>query len=340
MIAINQQSITESANLLLEAKSGLDARTIDLSKAYPEINYLFERDGQACFSLGDIQAVKGKAKSGKSTFLIGLLATLLVGENMGFKALISGCSGMYIDTEQNPINTAKMTRKVHAICDLPKDKNDDRFVAINLRGDNPAERKVFIREAIEKYKPQFLIIDGIKDLIEGGDINAPKESGQTVQFLMTVTKEHNLAILTVLHENKNDTNMRGHVGTELLNKCSEVWQITKTDNVFDVEQTENRNEASHVLKFSFQFNDDHMPELIESLPKESVKSKNLRLRHVDFQSCLPPHQSLKYADLINEYSEKSGLAQKTAKNHITEFRRSGFLLKDSTADEYKYNYLI
>lgn len=337
MIEINLQSISESVSLLLDAKSGLEKRIIDLSKVYPEIQYLFERNGQACFSRGDIQAVKGKAKSGKTTFIVALLSTLIEGENMSFKAVNPGCRAMYIDTEQNPINTVTLTRKVHSICGLSEAENHERFTAINLRGDNPAERKVFIQEAIEKYKPDFIIIDGVKDLIEGGDINSPRESSETVQFLMKLTKEYYGAILTILHENKNDENMRGHVGTELLNKCSEVWQIKKVDEVFEVEQTENRNQASKLISYSFKFDDDHLPILVDSIPSQSREEKLYRKKFESFYFCLQPGLQLSYTRLKEEYSQANGCSEKTAERDIATYLMNGCLLKDDKSKEYRFN---
>lgn len=335
--AINMKSINSHTDLLTEPKTGLQARIIDLSKPYPDITYLFERNGQCCFSLGDIQAVKGKAKSGKTTFLIGLFATLITGENMGFKAIESGRISMYVDTEQNPINTAKMVRKVHSICSLPKNENNERFIAINLRGDNPAERRKFIHEAVEKYKPSFVIVDGLKDIIEGGDINTPKESSEAVQFLMTLTKAFNVAILTVLHENKSDTNMRGHVGTELLNKCSEVWQIKKVENVFEAEQIENRNEASNMVNFSFEFNDDHIPVLVEIEPKQSPQEKTRQKKVESFYFCLPPGMRRTHGELSIEYCQAYGCSEKTAERDIANFLRNGYLIKDEVTKEYRFN---
>jgi len=342
MSEINPQMILDHVNNLIEPskiepETGLEDRIIDLSKLYPEIDYLFERDEQKCFSCGDIQVIKGKAKSGKSTFMISLLVALLVGENMGFKAIRSGCISLYIDTEQNPINTVKMVRKVHSVCGLPLNINNKQFTALNLRGDNPVERKSFIREAVEEYKPQFIIIDGIKDLIEGGDINDEKESGKAVQFLMTITKEFNPAILTVLHENKNDTNLRGHIGTELLNKCSEVWQVKKTDNVFEAEQIENRNDPSGIINFSFEFNEDGLPAMVKSEAKQRPEEKTIQRKIESFYFCLQPGIRRTYTVLNSEYCEAYGCKAKTAENDIATYLKNGYLLKDDVSKEYRFN---
>lgn len=342
MSELNPKRFLDHVNTLIEPsqiepETGLQARIIHLLKEYAEIDYLIEWDGQKCFSRGDFQVIKGKAKSGKSTFMISLLVTLLIGVYMGFKALKNGCVSLYIDTEQNPINTVKMVRKVHSICGLPMNEDDKRFTAINLRGDNPTERKSFIREALEKFKPQFIIIDGIKDLIEGGDINDEKESGKAVQFLMVITKEFNAAVLTVLHENKTDSNLRGHIGTELLNKCSEVWQVKKNDNLFEAEQIENRNDPSGIINFSFEFNEEGLPVMVESVPKISVQERTETKKLETFRQCLPQMKSLSYTELTKLYCEYYGCADPTAHKHISSFIKMNFLTHQSDGN-YKFNY--
>ena len=334
---LNLETINSHAEKLIDPKSELDDRTIDLRSKYPDIDYLLEWNGKRCFSIGDIQVIKGKAKSGKSTFLIGLMTALLCGEYMGFKAVKSECRILYFDTEQNKINTAKMIGKIHFLSNFPVNENHKRLKAINLRGDNPAERKRFIREAIEKYKPDLNIIDGGKDLIEGGDINSARDSTDTVQFLMAITKDFNVAILTLLHENKNDSNPRGHIGTELLNKCSEAWQITKSDKIFDVEQIENRNEPSGIIKVSFEINDENLPVLAEFVPRQSPKEKLWQEKVGSLYYCLKPGVRLCYTNLVEDYRKALGRSETTAQRDVGTFLKAGYLLKDDVSNEYRFN---
>jgi hypothetical protein len=51
---------------------------------------------------------------------------------------------------------------------------------------------------------------------------------------MRISSEYNYAVVCILHENKSarDTTMRGHLGTELLNKSSEVKSASKLNDTF------------------------------------------------------------------------------------------------------------
>ena len=47
--------------------------------------------------------------------------------------------------------------------------------------------------------------------------------------LLKWTEEKQIHIINVLHQNKSDTNARGHIGTELINKAETVLSVTVND---------------------------------------------------------------------------------------------------------------
>lgn len=309
---------------------------IDLSKEEPDIEFLFDKSGIGCVSIGDIIVIKGKAKAGKSTLMICWIAVVLKGEYMGFRARKENLTALYIDTEQNPANTRKFVRKVHLICGYLENENFPRFRAMNLRGKNPEERSRFVMEAVEFLKPDLIVVDGAKDLIPDGDINNPKSCNETVQLLMTITKNYPAALVTILHENKNDTNMRGHIGTELLNKCSECWQVVKSNaNIFEIEQAETRNEP--IDGFSFELNEDKLPVEVQALPKVSRANATDRKKRDAFKECLPPDKIMPHKALYELYMEYYGCKESSAKTHISEGLKKKYLIRQPNG-EYQFNY--
>jgi len=192
-------------------------------------------------------------------------------------------------------------------------------------------------DAVEFLKPDLIIVDGAKDLIPDGDINNPKSCGETVQLLMAITKQYPVALVTILHENKNDSNLRGHIGTELVNKCSECWQVVKKENIFEIEQAESRNEP--IEGFSFELNADKLPVEVEALPKVSRANATDQKKRDAFKECLPPDKSMKYAELAALYMEFYGCEKSSAKNHIAEGIKKKYLKKLSNGD-YEFIYEI
>lgn len=89
---------------------------------------------------------------------------------------------------------------------------------------------------------------------------------------MQWTDDRQIHIHTILHQNKNDENARGHIGTELNNKAETIMQVEvdKDDKSISVV------EAVHIRDrefepFAFRINEDALPELVESyLPKVKV----------------------------------------------------------------------
>ncbi len=314
----------------------LKSRLIDLSKDKPKIEYLLTRNGIGCLSKGDFQIIKGRKKSGKSTFITILVTALIKDNFMGFKAVKSGLSILYLDTEQNPCNTAIMKQKVNEMCGKDTSFNHPQFTAYNLRGDNPTIRRKLISQAVLEGKPDLVVIDGIKDLLESGDINNASDSNSVVQFLMELTLKYNLPILTVIHQNKGDTELRGHLGAEIGNKMSEEWQLTKINDVFTVKQVENRNEQSDAFYLRFQLDNNKLPVLIDDKPQLSKVDETKQKKINAFQKCLPQGIAKRNKDLSNDYCKAYGCDIKTTEKDLNHFKTSGYLIHQGSL--YRFNY--
>ncbi len=316
----------------------LKSRLIDLTKDEPKIDYLLTRNGIGCLSKGDFQIIKGRKKAGKSTFIAILVTAFIKGEFMGFNAVKQGLKVLYIDTEQNRSNTAKINENVNILCGKELRHNHPQFTAYNLRGDNPIIRKKLITQAIAECKPDLVIIDGIKDLLETGDINNPSDSHAVVQLLMELTEKYNFPILTVIHENKGDTELRGHLGTEIGHKMSEEWQLVKSNEVFTVKQVENRNERSGAISFQFKLDERTLPELINDRQKVELVDKTKLHKLGYFQKCLPVGTSRNNKDLTAEYRKISTYAKSTAEKDIKDFKQYGYLIHEEKSKDYRFNF--
>ena len=146
---------------------------------------------------------------------------------------------LYIDTEQEKENTAKVARRVHWLCGWPLNEPNDRFHVIWLRAEDSNEgRWAKVRAAIGKYKPLAVFVDGIRDVL--GDFNDLKESASLIDQCMSMSTYLHCTFWSVLHENPGSDKMRGHLGTEAANKASDVIRVTKKKTAsgvkFEVEQ--------------------------------------------------------------------------------------------------------
>jgi hypothetical protein len=331
-IAEHVEKIIRGGN---EISDELQARIIT-SNEESTINYLFEKNGIGCFSRSSIIVIKGKPKCGKTKFLIGLIIAVQKGERLGFKIKQKGRSVIiYVDTEQSRAKTSEIKAKIDSLSGTSDNGSSFLFIVINICADSPYERRKYILEVLKIFNPDALFIDGIKDLIDSLDVNDARKCGEVIEFLMQISQKYNLALVTTIHENKGNDYLRGHLGSELLNKCSECWQVRKSGGIFQVEQTETRNQP--VSGLNFQLNEDILPVLIDipsKFPMTEEKPEN-KFREA-FLKCLPEGAMVKYCELKTKYATETKLSLKTAEKHIKKAVEDGIIKNNDGIYEFNY----
>lgn len=303
-----------------------DEFLIDLSETVTELDYTFEINGIPTFPKGDIQGIKAKAKQGKTHVVLCLIIALFKGSFLSIKSRVEKPKVCYFATEEYQNSLFLLARKVHKRCGWDLGKNHKDFRVYTLRKQSPKERSEYIEKRIRKDKPNVVFIDGIRDLLY--DFNNIKESSEIVTSLLKISAECHCAIVNVLHTNKGnfDSNMRGHLGTELLNKCSDILEVEKKCNVFYVKETDCRNIPTGEWAFSLDE---------EGLPQEAViiskVDKRIRGMEQAFSTILIDGTTLSFSELRNAYMKVSNLKIDAANKHIIEMTSKGFLKK--TSDE-------
>ena len=134
------------------------------------------------------------------------------------------------------------------------------FDVFNVRGVPWKERRDLLCEAVTRCKPDLVIVDGIRDLVN--DINDGVLAQEVMEELMHLATEHDCCIVCVLHQNKSgeDHNLRGWIGTELMNKAFEVYSCEKLmpQRIFSLEQTLTRKYDIERTMY-FEVGDDGLP---------------------------------------------------------------------------------
>nr|WP_315176327.1 hypothetical protein [uncultured Flavobacterium sp.] len=147
---------------------------------------------------------------------------------------------------------------------------------------------------------------------------------------MRWTDERNIHIHTVLHQNKGDTNSRGHIGTELNNKAETILQVAKdiTDlNVSIVSAVHIRTREFD--KFAFKIDQLGLPILLE----EYKFSDNGNKRGVDFNTI---SDKVHLQTLLNVFTEKSELTYgNLIKSLTTAYETMGYKFGNNKIKELK-----
>ena len=234
---------------------------IDRNVEYPDPEYLIEIGGVPTMPKGNLVALSAKWKNGK-TFFCDILAAIFLGSDQfaNCRSLIETRRVLFFDTEQARSDTARIRKTIDAM--IPENRQDDYEVSClrDMAIDKDIEEKGtmsrfdFIKCCIEHDHPDLVVIDGIADLIY--NYNDVVESQSIVNQLAAIANEHNCCIVVVMHQNKgqNDKNMKGHLGTMLFQKCSDVFNVEKCGSVFVASHAVSRHRNCEDIAFKLDAN--------------------------------------------------------------------------------------
>ena len=299
------EATTLSPKMLL-----LEKLRITPEKELEPMEFLFRLFGKPCFPRRELVAITGKAKSGK-TFVTSMLMACSITQKVLAMERNTDCTDntdskplrvLWYDTEQSDESTQdilknrvlQMIQKTNtnhsnitnekSTLDLFNSCSEEQSVSsvksvveksfdvFNVRAVEWKERRSLLKEAVERYEPDLVIVDGIRDLVN--DINDGVLAQEVMEELLHLATERNCCIVCVLHQNKGseDHNLRGWIGTELMNKAFEVYACEKMmpQRVFKLEQTLTRKYDIEQSMY-FEVNEQGLPQSSVG-PTEGVAS--------------------------------------------------------------------
>ena len=280
---------------------------LDPREDYPEPYYMLEYNGVPFSTVGGLGAISGQKKNGKSFVLTQLMAAIL-GSNTsertrqylpGLKVpdrtidyLGHPPKVLYVDTEMERLNSAKVLRRVHWLCgvDMNQPFPGDRFAVLWLKNMPKDEgikaykkRYELIKLAIDAIQPDVVFIDGLRDLL--ASINDEEQGTTILDELGSMAEERRMSIWCALHQNPKansdgeDSKMRGWIGTELGNKVSDTFVSIKSKTQNGVSFTVKQQDArgKDLDDWKFEITEDAgalgVPRIITTGTNLSSKSK-------------------------------------------------------------------
>lgn len=268
----------------------IDARRILPSTVVTPHQFLYEWDNRPCFARGELVALTGKAKSGK-TYVCSLLMALAVKKQIiGIRRIQSEpLNVLWIDTEQSSDSTHEiLTMRIASL--IEQEVPDEQFFVYNFRQDNWQERLSLVLACISKHKPDLVIFDGIRDVV--GDINNYQEAQSVLDKMLSIASWSNACIVCVLHQNKSleDKTLRGALGTELQNKSFETYECQKDPDthIFSMRQVATRK-YDIFQKLEWTVDDDGLPVLERSTANNfgGDLAKEYYARQIDAKRIIP-----------------------------------------------------
>jgi hypothetical protein len=309
--------------------------------------------GNQIFStLGNFSTILARPKVGKTTFSAILVSSLLSGKiHLKFVPNLPDKRKkiLWIDTEQGKSECVKTIRFISKLVTGNEKQHPENLHFLSLRQFGPQQRSTITEVAINYFKDiSFVIIDGIRDFATS--INDEKEATAITDKLLKWTQEKNIHILTILHQNKGDSNARGHLGTELMNKAETVAKLNREESngtrltIVEPEFTRHRD----FEKFAYSLNDNG--DLIEEDAVQGYQPKTPKaeeLTHIEITEILKQvyanGESYQFAKLQNKIYEicNENMFKQFGKNKcsdlIKRMKQERFITQKQGSNEYINN---
>jgi len=259
--------------------------TIEVDEPEKAIELRFGMDSYIFGTLGNFSLIQGKAKSRKSYFLSVLMAAA-ISENDVCKHVrghLSDRVNVYIDTEQGDFHSAKAKKTIQTMAGLDPRVNHPNFIHYRFRGLLTNKERMKLTDYVMKTTDNLglVVIDGIVDLASKG-VNDEEEATAIASKLLEWTDRNNCHISVVLHENKNDRNAKGHLGSYIVQKAETTISLQKSETIngaSDIvpEYTRNKEFPPMIMRITgYDSVELEINEPVESIPDRVFTSDDLK----------------------------------------------------------------
>lgn len=299
----------------------LSSAKLDLSQNIPDPQMLVSKSDLPICTRGNFSFVIGLPGARKS-FLCTGIAGAFINENgcMGLDNPNGTGNVLWIDTEQAPGHVGRVGRRLHRIAGLPTDINSSSINIYLLREFQPDTRRKVFLAAVELHHPDFIVLDGVSDLIK--DPNNSEQATSVITELMRVTKEYDCHILTVIHANVGSEKARGHLGSEALRKCETAILVEADGDCSVCKWAKTRDMRPSDFAFTVQ---NGLPIEVEYKSKESRADKLQQ----DIIAAMPPlPDAIVFKDLTARIMGVSGIKYDASVKRIKKAVEKGYIIKN------------
>ncbi|WP_114937543.1 AAA family ATPase [Mucilaginibacter endophyticus] len=297
----------------------------------PKPDIVFAVNEISIFTKKSISTLVGRAKSGKTTVTSWIVSQCI---NNLIKVL-------YIDTEQGLYYGSRTQSWILRMSGLASSEYLNFY---DLKIFSPHERIEMIEEIIKMFRPDLIVIDGIRDLVF--DINSPEEATKRTGDLMKWAEIYDCHIMNILHQNKGNEHARGHLGTEMINKSESVIKVEQNDDKVIVCSPEYTRSAPF-QPFAFDRDANGIPQIVTGFSgviatsggnrttgrKKSVDPTDpaWNAAHIEIVNYIfSKREFLKYSDLIDNIcnffqNHTEDVGKSKAREFITHYLMTGIV---------------
>jgi len=319
-----------------EARAALLVRVetmrFDPDKPPPPEPCAFKLTGVEIAHSGNLVTIAAAVKSGKSSVIAAMLASLMGGEDgdyLGFEGINpDGHIVLHFDTEQSRGDHYQMMIRALRRADTSPPPSWFRSYSLTLF--DPNERRTAIcalaRAASESGKLHSIFIDGVADMVF--DVNEVGEACALVTELHQLASETNCVIIMALHHNPGGVKMRGHLGSQVERKSESVLVLCKDGEEVSIScKPARRKEISDANAPRFKWDDAlGMHVRCASVALTADDRKRIKLGTLA-DEVYGDTQHLKWTELQSAIMAARDCAKNTAANNINDMVELGVIRK-------------
>jgi len=231
------------------------------------------------FSPSNISAITGKAKARKSFIQSMIIASTVKNGNIDGTInsnLPKGKENIILfDTEQSEYHVSLVAKRINKLIEY----DASNLYVYSLRGLDAETIINLINYVVENIENLGMIfIDQVADLTKS--INSEEEAVKIVKLLERVSKEKELHICCVIHQNKGDNFASGWLGSQIMKKAETVISVSKDEDKSLVKADLTRNKE--FKDFEFSINEFGIPYILYSDSKNDPDNNNYNINaHIE-----------------------------------------------------------
>ena len=348
-MATSEKEMLEKALMNREEIYERSLKNIDFSSPI-----LLQSEGMGVIFPNTINVIQGKKGVHKSrlteTFCACFLDKNKSHNHIGFRSILEGDFKLiYVDTERNhkdqfPYAMQQIRKKAGYPYNI-NPQNFDFFSLINIpRADRFLCLKNYIGLKQEEYPNNhfIIILDVVTDCIE--NFNDPKESLKLIDLMNELVNEKDVTFICIIHENPGGEKARGHLGTEIINKASQVMQIS-----FDGESKElilvkflNSRNTKPLEPLSLTYDDATKGLIladIDCINRNQVskqKAAPIYLVKSWLEKYVPKMEVISKKELLVGFMNQFGCSERIVEERIKALVDEGFLIKTKNGRNAMY----
>jgi hypothetical protein len=334
-IALHETASVSSSVL----RKKVEAEKLTDATDLPPLRIVYRIKGTTVGTPGNILAITGKPKAGKSAFEGAMLAATMKGENDGDCLGVtsenpSGLAVIHLDSEQDKHShreNLKTVLKRAGLSELPKWFRSYSVIRLSVAERNRALRLLMTRAKAELGGVHSVHLDGLADFVL--DPNDPSCFG-FVDGLQALAGEFDCVIVCVLHINPTSETFktRGHLGSQLARRSETNLVVEREADSGRVVVWSEQQRRAPIPKADgpcFRWDEaSQMHVSVETMrsEKEATERENLtEIAHECYADC--PSRRMKYSALVERVKTVLKCVESTGAQKISRMRKLS-IIKD------------